>query len=280
MCERDGPLPFERVWSRLSAPPIRAMPIGARHSEADTAAAGTLSSAGRERLLIKASEVAGALFDLDGVITSTAHTHFAAWKATFDPLLAREGLPPFTAHDYRSHVDGRPREAGIVAFLSARGLAPDGAEVARLAADKNAAYLQALAREGVRVMPGARELLAAFRREGCGLALVTASRNAPAVLKAASLADAFDAGFDGTVAARHNLSGKPAPDVPAAALAALGIAPQQAVLFEDAAVGIRAGQAAAIERLVGVGGPENAHALRAAGASAVVASLEDVEVRP
>ena len=40
---------------------------------------------------------AGAIFDLDGVVTASAHLHASAWKAMFDEYLerraAREDLP-------------------------------------------------------------------------------------------------------------------------------------------------------------------------------------------
>jgi beta-phosphoglucomutase-like phosphatase (HAD superfamily) len=61
------------------------------------------------------------LFDLDGVITRTAGLHASAWKKLFDEYLgaqaARTGAPfvPFDiVADYRAHVDGKPRHAGIV----------------------------------------------------------------------------------------------------------------------------------------------------------------------
>ena len=60
------------------------------------------------------------LFDLDGVLTSTAAIHAAAWKRMFDQYL-RDHAPtagsgdaarfrPFDIDaDYKRHVDGKPR---------------------------------------------------------------------------------------------------------------------------------------------------------------------------
>ena len=64
------------------------------------------------------------LFDLDGVLTSTAALHERAWQQTFDELLRERGLPPFTEHDYASYVDGRPRDDGVRTFLASRGITP------------------------------------------------------------------------------------------------------------------------------------------------------------
>src|SRR5215468_4248635 len=69
-----------------------------------------------------------AAFDLDGVITDTARIHFQAWQQTFDSFFEgrtrRTGVTfaPFTHDDYRSYIDGRPREEAIRAFLAARGV--------------------------------------------------------------------------------------------------------------------------------------------------------------
>src|SRR5688500_5404119 len=68
------------------------------------------------------------LFDLDGVITSTAKQHFAAWKEMFDDFLQshaeRQDVPfrPFEQSDYNRYVDGVPRYDGVRNFLAARGI--------------------------------------------------------------------------------------------------------------------------------------------------------------
>ena len=76
------------------------------------------------------------LFDLDGVLTRTASVHAAAWKRLFDEFLKRrladtgEPFVPFDIDaDYRRHVDGKPRYAGVAAFLESRGIdLPRGAQ--------------------------------------------------------------------------------------------------------------------------------------------------------
>lgn len=69
------------------------------------------------------------LFDLDGVITSTAEQHYSAWKQMFDDFLRRraerrgEPFQPFERDDYNRYVDGVPRYDGVRKFLAARGIA-------------------------------------------------------------------------------------------------------------------------------------------------------------
>jgi beta-phosphoglucomutase-like phosphatase (HAD superfamily) len=64
-----------------------------------------------------------ALFDLDGVLTSTAAIHARNWKAVFDTLGLSE---PFDIeHDYIAHVDGKvdmTHEETTYTLLEGRGL--------------------------------------------------------------------------------------------------------------------------------------------------------------
>src|SRR6186713_800225 len=61
------------------------------------------------------------LFDLDGVLTSTAAIHADAWKAMFDEFLSSRGEREFDIDtDYKKYVDGRPRYEGVKTFLESR----------------------------------------------------------------------------------------------------------------------------------------------------------------
>lgn len=69
------------------------------------------------------------IFDLDGVVTDTATLHAQAWRRLFAEVLTdpRAGGPgahaPFDeVSDYRRYVDGRSRQDGLAAFLTARGI--------------------------------------------------------------------------------------------------------------------------------------------------------------
>ena len=73
---------------------------------------------------------AALIFDLDGVITSTAKLHFDGWKETFDKLIASlqesnllpQGAPEeFTEKLYLDYVDGKPRYDGVRSFINALG---------------------------------------------------------------------------------------------------------------------------------------------------------------
>lgn len=225
------------------------------------------------------------LFDMDGVLTQTSVLHRAAWKGTFDPLLAARGQPEFTDQDYAAYVDGRRRDDGVRTFLASRGIQlPEGSEDDPPTADtihgvgtrKNAEVQRRIVADGVQTYPGSIAYLRAARQAGLRVAVVTASANADAVLQAAGVDGLFDARIDGTVARDQNLAGKPAPDTFLAGARALGVEPREAVVFEDAIAGVQAGRAGAFGYVVGVDRLNQAEALRDAGADVVVTDLADL----
>ena len=224
------------------------------------------------------------LFDLDGVITPTVVLHRRAWQETFDRLFAAHGAAPYAESDYFASLDGRPRFEGVAALLAARGIAlpegedgDDGLETVRGVGNrKNRAFVEVLERDGIEAYPGTVRLLDRLRALGKPLAVVSSSRNAEPVLRAAGLRGRFAAVVDGVVAEAEGLPGKPAPDTFLRAAELLGAPPERSAVFEDAASGVAAARAGGFGLVVGVDRGAGADALAAAGADPVVHDLEEL----
>jgi alpha,alpha-trehalose phosphorylase len=213
------------------------------------------------------------LFDLDGVLTATASLHAAAWKQTFDPLLAE----PFDIdRDYLAHVDGKPRDAGVRDFLAARGIHADDAEVQRIGERKQALVERALSAGGVEPFAGSVRWVRQLRAGGVRTAVVSSSANSRAVLRSAQIDGLFDLVVDGRDVQRLGLRGKPAPDGFLEAAARLLVRPDRAVVVEDALAGVVAGRAGGFGLVVGVARGAAPARLRAAGADVVVRDLEEL----
>jgi beta-phosphoglucomutase family hydrolase len=232
------------------------------------------------------------LFDLDGVLTDTASVHAASWKQMFDDYLRaraeRDGTPfhPFDVKDdYGPYVDGRPRLDGTRGFLSSRGIelpegspddAPDTETLWGLSTRKNDLVQEKIRTVGVDVYPGSVRYLHAVKEAGLFAACVSSSANAEQVLQVAGLSALIDHRVDGVVAKQRGLPGKPAPDTFLAAAADLGVAKEEAVVFEDALAGVASGRAGGFGYVVGVDRVGHADALREHGADVVVQDLAEL----
>ncbi|MHB1064081.1 MAG: beta-phosphoglucomutase family hydrolase [Georgenia sp.] len=232
------------------------------------------------------------IFDMDGVVTDTATLHATAWRQLFETVLAdpRAGGPhdPFDAvADYRRYVDGRSREDGVAAFLAARGIdIPRGRvddqagtwTVHGLAARKNELYLDLVAERGAKGFPGAVDLLNRLRAGGVPVALVTASRNADALLAAAGLQGLFDVVMDGENAGELGLAGKPDPAMFLRAAHQLGVAPDRTAVVEDAVAGVQAARSGGFGLVVGVARAGQRAELETAGAHVVVENVGQLDL--
>ena len=207
----------------------------------------------------------------------------------FSEFLTSRGVTePYTEADYFDYVDGKPRYDGVRSFLQSRGIElPDGdpsddpsAEtVCGLGNRKNDAFSAVLADEGVRAYPGSLTLLDHLADRGVKMAVVSSSRNAPAVLAAAGIRDRFPVLVDGNVASEHGLDGKPSPATFAYAAEQLGAPIERSVVLEDALSGVEAGHAGAFGLVVGVNRGVGADRLTQAGADVVVDDLAELVTR-
>ena len=222
-------------------------------------------------------DYAAVLFDLDGVITPTAEVHERAWSELF-----REH--GFTLDDYHTYVDGKPRYDGVRSFLASRGVTlPEGSPddppgddtVCALGNKKNAVFNDLIEREGIVPYPGSLAVLDELDRLGVRQAIVSSSKNAGAVLRAAGLGDRFDVVVDGTTLAAEHLPGKPAPDMFLRAAQRLGAPVDRTAVVEDAVSGVAAGRAGHFALVLGIARNGNAAALERNGADVVVADLAD-----
>jgi beta-phosphoglucomutase family hydrolase len=225
--------------------------------------------------------ITACLFDLDGVLTTTAEVHARAWKEMFDDFLRERGEPPFELpRDYDEYVDGKPRLDGVRAFLASRGIAADEELVHTLGERKNELVLTRIRTDGVKVYEGSVRYLEAARDAGLRRGVVSSSANAQEVLRAAGIEHLIEAVVDGIVAAREGLPGKPGPDTFLAGAHALDTPPPRAAVFEDALAGVEAGRRGGFGFVVGVDRSGQAEALKARGADIVVEDLGELLTPP
>ena len=188
------------------------------------------------------------IFDLEGVITDTAEYHYLAWKALAEEL-GIEGVN----RSYNEQLKGVSRDDSLQKILDLGQLTVSSEEFAELADRKNRNYVDMIQKVSPRdIYPGILELLRALREKGIKIALASASKNGPFLLKQMDIEDYFDAVAD---PAKIAVS-KPAPDIFLAAAEQVGVPISACIGIEDAQAGIQAIQAAGALP-VGVGKAED-----------------------
>lgn len=195
--------------------------------------------------------VRAVLFDMDGTLidsTPAVDRAWAAWERTWHVRLG-----------VRASALGRPARD-----IVAERVAPADAE----AAFRDIEALEVADTEGIVVLPGVRDLLAALPRDRWAIATSCSAPLAAARLAAAGIEPPV------LVTASDTARGKPYPDPYLAAAARLGVAPEQCLVVEDAVAGVAAGRAAGCA-VLGVLGSADTDAL---GADVVVADLTAVRV--
>lgn len=187
----------------------------------------------------------GVLFDLDGVITDTAHYHYLAWKKTAESI----GIEFDEA--FNENLKGVSRMDSLLLILKKDDRENDFTkeELETLAADKNEFYVSLLQEiSPADVLPGIKELIAALKMQNLKCAIASVSKNARTVLSALGM----EQDFDYIVDAAKITKSKPNPEIFIEATRGLGLTPSEVVGIEDAQAGIEAINAANIVS-VGVG---------------------------
>ncbi|EAD1953066.1 beta-phosphoglucomutase [Listeria monocytogenes] len=187
----------------------------------------------------------GVVFDLDGVITDTAHYHYLAWKKTAESI----GIEFDEA--FNENLKGVSRIDSLLLILKKDGRENDFTEeqIEALAADKNDFYVSLLKEiTPADVLPGIKELIVDLKKQNLKCAIASVSKNARTVLSALEMEKEFDYIVD---AAKITKS-KPDPEIFVEACRGLGLETSEVVGIEDAQAGIEAINAAGIVS-VGVG---------------------------
>jgi len=208
--------------------------------------------------LILPGRFRAAVFDMDGLLLDTE----PLWHDAERELLERHGDTFTEADMIASH--GRAVAQTALAYASRLGIPAESIET-EIAEIMLAHYLA-----GAPLRPGARTLVEGLDGR---VALAVASNTTVDLVRRAL--GAVGLGALQTVVSGMDMGRpKPLPDVYAAACRALGVAPGDAVAFEDSPMGVRSAVDAG---LFVVGVPERPEVdLAEAGAHVVLGSLEEI----
>lgn len=180
----------------------------------------------------------GIIFDLDGVICSTDHYHYLAWKALADRL----GI--YFDETINNRLRGVSRMASLEIVLEQSAVSYSEEEKAAFAEEKNNLYRELLKNMSpADLAPEVKETMDALRAKGLKLGIGSSSRNTKFILSQIGLGGYFDKISDGTNITRS----KPDPEVFLKAAEYLELPPEGCLVVEDAKAGIQAATAAGMD---------------------------------
>ncbi|MDN5571845.1 MAG: HAD family phosphatase [Propionibacteriaceae bacterium] len=181
---------------------------------------------------------AAVLWDFDGTLADSE----PAWRAAERRLLAELGAS--VPEEWQIELLGLGIVQSAATMLGWAGREDlDAVATADRLGELALAELQA---EGLRLRPGAGELLAALRSEGVACGLVSATYT---TILTPMLASLPPNSFDVVVGGDEVAAGKPHPEPYLTAAARLGVAPLDCLVLEDSLTGIAAAQAAGMPTL-------------------------------
>ncbi|MFP6887434.1 MAG: HAD family phosphatase [Opitutales bacterium] len=200
----------------------------------------------------------GAIFDWDGVVIDSSIQHERSWE-----MLAEEVGKPLPT-DHFTQGFGK-RNAVIIPEIL--GWTNDMEEIDRLGRRKEELYRELVKSDGIKALPGIRELLVELKAVGipCVVGTSTERKNLELAFDLLDLADFFQ----GAVCSEDVIRGKPDPEVFLKAAALMDLSPERCVVLEDSAHGIEAARSGNMKAL-GLATTREAEKLEGAGAHCVI----------
>lgn len=192
-------------------------------------------------------EIKACIFDLDGVITDTAESHFKAWLKVATDL----GVP--FDKESNEKLKGVGRKESLKKILSWGGVELTESRMDEVMNEKNELYKEYIKElTAADVYAGVDPFLRELRDQGVKIGLGSASRNARTIIDRLEITHFFDVIIDGNSVEKT----KPDPQVFTKGAEAMGVDPTSTVVFEDAESGIEAARNGGF-RVIGVGRSES-----------------------
>ena len=200
----------------------------------------------------------GAIFDWDGVVIDSSIQHERSWE-----MLAEEEGKPLPTDHFKQGFGKR----NAVIIPEILGWTNDMEVVDRLGRRKEELYRELVKSDGIKALPGIRELLVELKAVGipCVVGTSTERKNLELAFDLLDLADFFQ----GAVCSEDVIRGKPDPEVFLKAAALMDLPPERCVVLEDSAHGIEAARSGNMKAL-GLATTREAEKLEGAGAHCVI----------
>ena len=173
--------------------------------------------------------IKGLIFDLDGVIVNTEKNHFLAWKQ-----IASE-LDVFFSEKENELLKGISRRDSLNVILKLAKISLSETKINSLLNKSD-------------ILDGVEDLLVKSKNQNISLAIGSSSKNALFILDKLRLTNYFNVIVDGNMVTKQ----KPSPEVFEKASNYMNLSPEECIVFEDSASGVKAAKEGGF-KVVGVG---------------------------
>lgn len=183
--------------------------------------------------LIRNQQRAAVIFDLDGTMVDNNPYHLASWRQYLQEL----GIE-ISEENYRKHINGRTNKDAIE-YIYQRNMSDEEAMVYTL--QKEAIYRKLYAPH-IQPVNGLIELIKKIHNKKIPMGIATSGIqvNIDFLFEHIPIQSYFSA----IINSAHIKKGKPDPEIFLTTAAALKVQPSACLVFEDAAVGVRAAKEA------------------------------------
>lgn len=182
----------------------------------------------------------GVIFDLDGVIVSTDHYHYLAWKEIANQVGA------YFDEKINDRLRGVSRMDSLEIILENTDKQFSLEEKLQLTEAKNKIYVNLLENVSkANILENIDILINGLKNIGVKIAIGSVSKNAELILKKIGLYDKFDVIIHGNKIKK----GKPHPEVFVLGIQGLSLSSEDVIVVEDATAGIDAGISAGADTL-------------------------------
>lgn len=190
-------------------------------------------------------KIKGLIFDLDGVLVTTEHNHFVAWKNTAELLGISFG------EEDNEQLKGISRVDSLRKILEIGNKSISESDFDECLAKKNEYYLNSISDiNQSNLLPGVLTLLEKAKVHGIKCAVGSSSKNARFILSKLQIDSYFSVIVDGNDVSYP----KPHPEVFLKGAQQMGLEPFECIVFEDAKSGVQAAKEGGFTA-IGVGNP-------------------------
>ncbi|MFN8259163.1 MAG: HAD family phosphatase [Bacteroidales bacterium] len=194
-------------------------------------------------------ETKAVIFDFNGTLFWDTPLHDKAWD-----LFLLDHHISFTKQDKMEKIHGKPNQ-DILRYIFGPGLSDT--EVNRMIEQKEQIYRQICLESEMEFAPGALEFIQYLSQKSISYSIATSSgwENVSFYIEQMNLARWFD--LEKLVYNDGSFRGKPQPDIFLKAFNLLDILPEQALIFEDAPIGIQAARNSGAGKIIIVNSNDN-----------------------